>query len=385
MLLQKSDGKFYLVLWIEKSGWDKATKTYTPIANQNISVSFGPASNLVNVYKPTSNGTGVVSTFNATQTVNLALGDELTILQVSPQQTTVPTGEVDTTDPQNGTITARGENLPIEGKTKAFDNDIYSKWLDFGTASPYASWIQYLYPGTETHAIYKYTLTSAQDHPMSDPYTWKLFGVKSDGTTVQLDSQAGQIFLQTGAKKTYTIPNTTLYRGYRLQIDTVSNPSTAGWVHIAEIEFIERNSVVDGGIYEISSVADNTNALDVQGGQSANSTPVQGYSRNNTVSQHWKFVRQNDSTYEIIPQVNNGAGQRLDVNGGGGTGSAVQLYGDNDSGAQRWKLEKQADGTYEIFPQHNTTLRLQYNGAGSQITVTTDANLAQQRWKLNLQ
>ena len=38
----------------------------------------------------------------------------------------------DTTDAGTGTVTAQGENLPNEGKDKAFDNSSGTKWLDFG-------------------------------------------------------------------------------------------------------------------------------------------------------------------------------------------------------------------------------------------------------------
>jgi hypothetical protein len=150
--------------------------------------------------------------------------------------TPIPGG--DTTDPQNGTITARGENGTNEGMAKAFDNLTSTKWLDFSPDANRASWIQYMYPGTETHVVTQYTITSANDAVERDPYNWRLYGIDGAGNAILLDTRTAQTFSGRFVKNTYTITNSTAYRGYRLQIDSVLTPSTANSVQLSEIEFI---------------------------------------------------------------------------------------------------------------------------------------------------
>ena len=69
--------------------------------------------------------------------------------------------------PEAGTITARGDNPPNQSRTNAFDNLASTKWVDLivPNGSSNSSWIQYLYPGSETHVVNQYALTSASDSP----------------------------------------------------------------------------------------------------------------------------------------------------------------------------------------------------------------------------
>ncbi len=145
----------------------------------------------------------------------------------------------DTTNPPNGTITARGDNNGAgEGMDEAFDNSSATKWLDFSPDPNRASWIQYMYPGSQTNTVTQYTITSANDNPARDPYNWRLFGIDALGNAFLLDTQTAQIFSGRFVTNTYTIANTTAYRGYMLQIDRVFDPATANSVQLAEIELI---------------------------------------------------------------------------------------------------------------------------------------------------
>ena len=146
--------------------------------------------------------------------------------------------DYDTTDPRNGVITARGENAPNEDKTKAFDNSQNTKWLDFGvptTSRP--SWIQYVYPNTETQVVRKYSIALPWDNLGRAPSSVRLLGVRSDGTFADLDTRT-LTWTATGQKQTFSISNTSAYRGYRLEIYGVRDGSSANSVQIAEIEFL---------------------------------------------------------------------------------------------------------------------------------------------------
>ena len=143
--------------------------------------------------------------------------------------------------PDPATITARGDNPPNESKTNAFDNLNGTKWADLVVPNGSAnySWIQYLYPGSETHVINQYAITSASDYPERDPRDWRFYGVDQSTNLVLLDTQTNQIFSSRGQKNTYTITNVIAYRGYRLEITRVSNPATANAVQLAELQLSE--------------------------------------------------------------------------------------------------------------------------------------------------
>jgi len=58
------------------------------------------------------------------------------------------------------------------------------------------------------------------------------------GIATLLDTQTAQTFSGRFVTNTYSISNSTAYRGYLLQIITVLDPSIANSVQLAEIELI---------------------------------------------------------------------------------------------------------------------------------------------------
>jgi hypothetical protein len=144
--------------------------------------------------------------------------------------------------PDVGSITARGGNLPYQAKENAFDSDPATKWLDYivpdGTTN--FSWIQYLYPDNATLVAGQYALTSADDAPEDDPADWNLYGVDASGYLTLLDRQTGQSFSSRHQTKTYTLTDFVAFRGYRLEITRVNDPSIATALQLAELQFVER-------------------------------------------------------------------------------------------------------------------------------------------------
>jgi hypothetical protein len=137
-------------------------------------------------------------------------------------------------------ITVRGENVPLEGRNRAFDGNTNTQWRDLvvpnGTNN--FSWIQYVYPNAGTHVINQYALTSGTNAPERDPQSWNLYGVDLSGNLTLVDTQSGQSFAARQQRNVYAFSNVLAYAGYRLEITQVSNPAIADSVQLAELEFI---------------------------------------------------------------------------------------------------------------------------------------------------
>ena len=145
--------------------------------------------------------------------------------------------------PPNGTITARGDNPPNETKERAFDGYVGTKWLDFAVPNGTAnfSWIQYVYPTNDSRIIVQYSITSANDVPARDPKDWHFYGVDGLGNLTLLDTRTTQTFPNRFQTLSFGVNNTNAYRGYRLEITGVLDPTTAGAVQLAELQFFEPN------------------------------------------------------------------------------------------------------------------------------------------------
>ena len=146
--------------------------------------------------------------------------------------------------PQNGIITARGDNPPNETKDKAFDGVIGTKWLDFSVPNGTGnfSWIQYVYPSNWTSVAVGYAITSANDVPARDPADWHFYGVTGSNTLELLDTRINQSFPNRFQTEIFALDNTNAYCGYRLEITRVSDPGSATAVQLAEIQFIGPSS-----------------------------------------------------------------------------------------------------------------------------------------------
>jgi PKD repeat protein len=149
----------------------------------------------------------------------------------------------DTTDDQRGIITAQGNNPPNETCFSAFDNATATKWLDFANAYPStrSSWIQYQYAGGLQCVVSQYTISSANDSPERDPANWRLLASNDGGASwATLDVRTNQAFASRYQTLSFPITNTAAFNIYRLQVDSVANPSTANSVQLSELQFIGR-------------------------------------------------------------------------------------------------------------------------------------------------
>ena len=113
--------------------------------------------------------------------------------------------------------------------------------------------------------------------------------------------------------------------------------------------------------------------VDVRGANSADFTPVQVYTCNNTSAQQWTVVTAGSTLHAL--------GKCMDINGGGtADGTTVDLYDCNNTGAQVFIPESNG----ELYnPQSNKCLDdTGYGGSGTQLQIWDCADTANQQWTL---
>ncbi|WP_346087257.1 RICIN domain-containing protein [Sphingobacterium ginsenosidimutans] len=97
---------------------------------------------------------------------------------------------------------------------------------------------------------------------------------------------------------------------------------------------------VGSGYYALKNVADTTKVLEVRGGGSANSTPVQVATFANTSAQRWKITYVGSGNYNLEPA--SAVGKNLDVNGSStANDTQIQIYSAHTGNAQKFRLVKQ--------------------------------------------
>jgi len=153
---------------------------------------------------------------------------------------TITPGLVDVTK-FTGTSTAQGGDAP-----SAFDDAIYTSWLDFANDYPStrSSWVQYYFSGG-SYAITSYSITSSYDFFERNPRDWNLLGSKDGINWTILDTRTNEVFGNSFQKNIYSFSNTSDYSYYKLQINSVYNPTDANCLQLAEIRlWMKCNNVI---------------------------------------------------------------------------------------------------------------------------------------------
>ncbi|HEX2474278.1 MAG TPA: CotH kinase family protein, partial [Lacipirellulaceae bacterium] len=190
-------------------------------------------------------GTGVGFDFGDDEIVNV------------PNGTLLPGGPLgfDLTDADengilDGTIIA-GEmpNDPgNERPPKALDNTEGTKWLTF---DPAGSFYGFRFAGGQRHAVNGYTITSANDTPNRDPYSWTLAGSNNGTTWTVVDTRTAQDFVNRFETRLYEFANNTAYEYYKFdfkteygaKLGTPQEPPPPNSIQIAEIELLSTGPV----------------------------------------------------------------------------------------------------------------------------------------------
>lgn len=152
-----------------------------------------------------------------------------------------------------GTSSAQGGKA-----SNAFDDAIYTKWLDFANdySSTRSSWVQYHFPGN-SYIVTHYSITSANDFPQRDPKNWDILGSDNGSEWTVLDTRTNELFDNRFQKNTYSFANKTAYSYYRLQINSVFKPNEANCVQLSEFTLWagKEGSVAAIGVTESSASA----------------------------------------------------------------------------------------------------------------------------------
>ena len=114
---------------------------------------------------------------------------------------------------EGGTAAASSAVL-LFGPDKLFDDNAGTKWI----ADASAAWVRYSFAAGREHIVTSYALVSADDDSLRDPKDWTLEGSHNGTTWVVLDTRTGVNFAHRYEKKTFSIPNTTGFAHYRLNI-----------------------------------------------------------------------------------------------------------------------------------------------------------------------
>jgi surface protein len=150
-----------------------------------------------------------------------------------------------------------GSSPPVEGLAKAFDGNIYTKYLNFNGAGS-----DVLIDATQNYLVTGLGLTTANDGPERDPTSFTLYGSNTpfvitsmsnpslwwkDGSNFASGGLPGQTLIASGSlnpplERVTAYPNVTFsnnstrYQYYRLVFDSIRNhPYTANCLQISEI------------------------------------------------------------------------------------------------------------------------------------------------------
>jgi hypothetical protein len=135
------------------------------------------------------------------------------------------------TDPlSGGTATASSVGTVGENASKAFDANVNTKWFSGDGNS--TGWLAYQFPGTTSHVVTSYSITSANDVPGRDPADWLLQGSNDGSKWVAVDQRSGQVFANRHQTNSYTCSPAIAYRWFRL---LVTANSGALEVQLAEL------------------------------------------------------------------------------------------------------------------------------------------------------
>ncbi len=146
---------------------------------------------------------------------------------------------------------------------------------------------------------------------------------------------------ETGTPLVLDLPGGSTDNGTKLKTYTANGSKAQEFVLVAHKPLIE------DGIYQLKSVANNTFVLDVAGGSTANAANVQTYTNNGSQAQWWRLVYDESTGYYKV--TNAKSGLSLDVAGAKNVNAAnIQQYSYNGSNAQLWSIEHNRAGGFAL-------------------------------------
>lgn len=154
----------------------------------------------------------------------------------------------DLTDPEDdgvlaGVFSVGNANSPGgEEPFRALDNTTSTKWLSF---APSGTFYQFQFDAGPT-LVNSYTISSANDEPNRDPYSWTLSG-SNDGTNFSIvDTRNSQDFAGRFETQLFEFENSTSYEFYRFDFQTefgATGGNQPNSIQLSEIELFSNGPV----------------------------------------------------------------------------------------------------------------------------------------------
>lgn len=186
-------------------------------------------------------------------------------IPIIPNGTLLPDGLIghDLTDADddgtpNGTIFEGGPNNWPGGEEppRAIDNTITTKWLAF---DPVGAAYGFRFAGAQKHAVNAYTITSANDVPERDPYSWTLSGSNDGINYTVIDTRTAQDFVNRFETRLYQFNNNVAYEYFRFNFQTqfgATGQNQPNSIQMAEIELLSKGPVDYDPLIDLDVAAD---------------------------------------------------------------------------------------------------------------------------------
>ena len=129
---------------------------------------------------------------------------------------------------------------PEEGADKLFDGDLNTKWYFSLTDIQLPVWAAFSTSNQGHELVNKYSVSTADSHPMRDCVSWNLYGSQSmdHNNWVLLDSRTNVLWTARKQTKVYALANTVSYSNYIFQCTAISGGSSVTFFQMSEVSLM---------------------------------------------------------------------------------------------------------------------------------------------------
>ena len=175
--------------------------------------------------------------------------------------------------------------------------------------------------------------------PCANVQQWSGYGGDAQKWAVREDGNGGYLFVCKANGLALDLTGGSTSNGANAQSWTLNGTDAQSF----GISSAKAERAVADGVYVVSSAADPSKVLDVEGGSPSDGARLQVYGSNMTKAQQFDFSYDDETGFYTITNV--GSGKVLDAAGGStSNGTAVQQYSSNGTLAQRWIVSRDGDG-----------------------------------------
>jgi hypothetical protein len=349
VLLQKSNGQFFLVIWKEVASWDVNANTSIAVAPNNVTLTFNQPVAEAAVYKP-SVSTAAQSTYNNPTSVNLSVPDELLIVKITPASTGTSLISSQTLGTLRNNFTG----------SVGFKFTVGSSPI---TVTHLGRWV--VSGDTGTHTVKLVKASDGTDVPLGSVTVSTFGGPAGTYAYVPIGSA-----VTLSANTAYYLVSSETAGGDRwYDTNTIVTASSAATVnasiyydtsyHVAQTGSRSYGPVnfkyvagIANGIYRLAPACNPNAAVSVTGNGGADGTSVVEWTFLGASGQKWNITANGDATYRISPTCNLNAALSVSGNQPGDGTSVVEWTWWGGSG-QKWWITSNGDGTYRLTPTCN--------------------------------